>query len=669
MMNMIHFDFPIDGNLDRALEREWLETNGIGGFASSTLACINTRRYHALLTAALDQPAGRFVLLSKLEPTLILADDEFPLCANVYPGAIYPSGFQFLRAFRLDPFPVFTFDVAGRVIEKRVAMAQGENTTVVEYRLLSGGSCALEVRPLIAFRGYHETTHENPALSPALERQEGSVSVQPYSSLPPLFFSFSPGELTMVGEWYRNFVYPRERERGLDYLEDLFCPFTLRFELDASNPVRIVASTVGHRTAAEAASIFETETRRRVALRSGVPAGDPLSTALFEAAGAFLVRRSTGDPTIIAGYHWFTDWGRDTMISLPGLTLVTGRFDLAKQLLSTWTAALDRGMLPNRFPDATAAPEYNSADASLWLFEAVRKYLEYTRDFAFVRSSLYHPLLSIIDWYSRGTGFGIRCDSDGLVIAGDAGTQLTWMDAIVAGRPATPRHGKPVEIQALWYNALLVAEWLAREFHDMDSATRIAARAAQTRDSFSARFWNTAAGCLFDVIDQGGDESGSSTAIRPNQVIALSLGFPLLSGDKARAILSVLERDLLTPFGLRTLAPSDPHYRGVYQGGAEQRDSGYHQGPVWPWLLGHFISAYLRVHGRSSQSIARATSWLAAFEAHLGEAGLGFISEIFDGDPPHRPRGCIAQAWSVAEVLRALTEDIYASGPLARRLP
>ena len=387
-MKVIHFDFPLGGNLDRALEREWLETNGIGGFASSTLACTNTRRYHGLLTAALDQPPGRYLLLSKLEPTLIVAEDRFPLCANLYPNAIYPAGFQFLRSFRLDPFPVFTFEAAGRVIEKRVTMAQGENTTVVEYRLVSGDACALEIRPLIAFRGYHETTHENPALSPALEQSdEQSVSIQPYPSLPRLYFSFSRAELTAAGEWYRNFVYPRERERGLDYLEDLFCPFALRFDFNSATPVRIVASTMSHRTAAEAASIFEIETRRR-------PAADRLSAALSEASGAFLIRRSTGDPTIIAGYHWFTDWGRDTMISLPGLTLVTGRFDLAKQLLQTWTAALDRGMLPNRFPDGGSAPEYNSADASLWLFEAVRKYLDYTRDFAFVRSSLYRPLLS-----------------------------------------------------------------------------------------------------------------------------------------------------------------------------------------------------------------------------------------------------------------------------------
>jgi predicted glycogen debranching enzyme len=325
-------------------------------------------------------------------------------------------------------------------------------------------------------------------------------------------------------------------------------------------------------------------------------------------------------------------------------------------------------MLPNRFPDGGAAPEYNSVDASLWLFEAIRKYLHSTGDLDFAQTSLYQPLLSVIDWYTRGTRFGIRCDSDGILIAGGPGTQLTWMDAMVGGRPATPRHGKPVEIQALWYNALRVGAWLAREFKDTDSESRLTARSEQTRASFAARFWNQTAGCLFDVIDQ----PGVSASIRPNQLIALSLGFPLLDGDRAIQVLSVIERELRTPFGLRTLAPSDPQYRGIYEGGVEERDGSYHQGTVWPWLLGHFISAWLRVYNRSPQAIEGARSWLSAFEAHLSDAGLGFISEIFDGDPPHRPRGCIAQAWSVAEILRASMEirqtgsaDGPTPGPLA----
>jgi predicted glycogen debranching enzyme len=647
IVKVIEFGPEICGDLETALTREWLETNGIGGFASSTILCINTRRYHALLTAAVDQPAGRFVLLSKLEATVVAAGEEFPLCSNIYPGAIYPAGFQFLRGFRLDPFPVFTFEVAGRVIEKRLVMPRGENTVVVEYRLVSGEPCALLVRPMLAFRGYHETTHENAALAPTLTEYDGGVSIQPYTSLPRLFFSFTPGERLAQRDWYRNFIYPREAERGLDHREDLFSPFAIRMDLSIARPVRIVASTVAGRQATEIASIFEDEARRRSGLRAGA--------ALREAADAFLIRRQNGMLTIIAGYHWFTDWGRDTMISLPGLTLVTGRFDLAKEILETWTALLDRGMLPNRFPDGGAAPEYNSVDASLWQFEAVRKYIDYTGDFEFVRTSLYRPLLSVIDWYTRGTRFGIRCDSDGLIIAGGPGTQLTWMDAMVEGRPATPRHGKPVEIQALWYNALCIGASLAREFADANSERRLTAQSGQTRASFAARFWNRTAGCLFDVIDQPGE----SASIRPNQLIALSLGFPLLDGAKAAQILAVIERELLTPFGLRTLAPSDPQYHGVYEGGVAQRDGSYHQGTVWPWLLGHFISAYVRTHNRTPQAVERARKCLSAFEAHLSDAGLGFISELFDGDPPHRPRGCIAQAWSVAEIFRAYTEDIH----------
>ncbi|HWD97520.1 MAG TPA: amylo-alpha-1,6-glucosidase [Bryobacteraceae bacterium] len=651
---MIEFGPEICGDLETALTREWLETNGIGGFASSTILCINTRRYHALLTAALEQPAGRFVLLSKLEATVMSAGAEYPLCSNVYPGAIYPAGFQFLRHFRLDPFPVFTFEAAGRVIEKRIVMARGENTVVVEYRLLSGEPCALLIRPMIAFRGYHETAHENTDLSPAVTEHDGGVSIQPYAGLPRLFFSFTAGERLAQSDWYRNFVYPRESERGLEDREDLFSPFAFRMNLSAGEPARVVASTIAGRGATEIGSIFKDEARRRTGLQTGPASSDPLGAALREAADAFLIRRPNGTLTVIAGYHWFTDWGRDTMISLPGLALVTGRFDLAREILSTWAALLDGGMLPNRFPDGGAAPEYNSVDASLWLFEAVRKYMDSTGDLEFVRSSLYQPLLSVIDWYTRGTRFGIRCDSDGLIIAGGPGTQLTWMDAMVEGRPATPRHGKPVEIQALWYNALRVGGWLAREFRDADSERRLIAQSGQTRESFAARFWNQNAGCLFDVIEQPGE----SASIRPNQVIALSLGFPLIEGDRAMQILAAIERELLTPFGLRTLAPTDPQYRGTYEGGIEQRDGGYHQGTVWPWLLGHFITAYLRTHNPGPQAVERARAWLSAFEAHLSDAGLGFISEIFDGDPPHRPRGCIAQAWSVAEILRAYNHSL-----------
>lgn len=620
MEPVIQFGADICGDLDRALEREWLETNGIGGYASSTIAGVNTRRYHGLLVAVL--PAGRFVLVSKLEETVKTGRAEYALCANVYPNAIFPAGFQFLKRFRLDPFPVFTFEVAGRRIEKRIAMAQGENTAVIEYVLVAGEACALEIRPLVAFRGYHELTHENAALSRAVDRGESRASIQPYAPLPRLYLSFTRGELTEHSDWYRSFVYPRERERGLDFEEDLFSPFVLTFEMKAGEPVRIVASTLPDRDATEMRSVFHRERARR--------------------SDAFLTKRLDGAATVIAGYHWFTDWGRDTMISLPGLTLATGQFETAKRILLEWTGALDQGMLPNRFPDAGTAPEYNTADAALWFFEAVRLYAKYSGDLATVRESLYKPLVSVIDWYTRGTRFGIRCDADGLVIAGGEGTQLTWMDAMVNGRPATPRHGKPVEIQALWYNALRTAAWFAGEFGERDAADEFEKRAMQVRESFAARFWNQAAGCLFDAIDQ----PASNAQIRPNQVIALSLGFPLVSGDQAKAVLAIIERDLLTPYGLRTLAPSDPQYRGRYEGGVAERDGAYHQGTVWPWLLGHFISAYLRNYGR-------AANWLEAFDAHMKEAGLGFVSEIFDGDAPHHPRGCIAQAWSVAEVLRA----------------
>jgi predicted glycogen debranching enzyme len=379
---------------------------------------------------------------------------------------------------------------------------------------------------------------------------------------------------------------------------------------------------------------------------------DPLIADLTQAADQFIVRRGGDLHTVIAGYHWFSDWGRDTMIALPGLTLVTGRFDIARDILLAFSRAADQGMLPNRFPDAGETPEYNTVDASLWYFEAIRKYLEYTSDRHFVREHLYSTMKSIIDWHLAGTRFGIRCGEDGLISAGDANTQLTWMDAKIGDYVATPRHGKPVEIQALWYNALRFTESLAARFADAAEAARLGGIAAKCHESFNARFWNEDAGCFYDVLHDG----TSDASMRPNQVIALSLGFTMPEPDRARRALAVIERDLLTPFGLRTLAPSDPQYRPTCDGSAYQRDSSYHQGTVWPWLMGPFITAYVRTHGDEGR--AKASTWLAGFADHLRDAGLGSISEIFDAGPPHEPRGCIAQAWSVSEILRTLVEDI-----------
>jgi predicted glycogen debranching enzyme len=647
---MIEFGKDICSDLDAALEREWLETNGIGGFASSTITGINTRRYHGLLTAALAPPVGRYVLLSKLEETVFLNGEKYDLSSNLYPTTVYPEGYRLLSAFRLDPFPVFTFRVGGIEIEKRVFMIHGENTTVVEYRVLGNVSFTLEVRPLIAFRDYHSTTHANSAIDQEIFESPGMVSIEPYGSLPRLFFAHNARWISREGNWYFNFEYPRERERGLDFHEDLFAPLTMQFELSSGSSAAIVIGTEAH-DAGKFVELMASEVDRRRKLRDKSPSHDRFRSDLEAAGDQFVVRRGRDLHTIIAGYHWFSDWGRDTMIALPGLTLVTKRFEIARDILLAFSRVVDCGMLPNRFPDGGESPEYNTMDASLWYFEAVRHFVVHTQEYAWVENRLYPALKNIIDWHLAGTRYGIHCDHDGLIRGGDATTQLTWMDAKAGDYVVTPRHGKPVEIQALWYNALCFMASLARRFGHGDSATFWEEVAARAHSSFNDQFWNAPAGCLFDVVD---GTSRRDASIRPNQVFALSLGHPMLSAERALSVLAVIERELLTRFGLRTLSPTDPHYQGKCAGAAPERDASYHQGTVWPWLLGPFATAYLRYHGAGAHE--RIRGWLSPFREHLSIAGLGTISEIFDGDPPHFPRGAIAQAWSVAEILRVQFE-------------
>jgi predicted glycogen debranching enzyme len=647
---MIAFDQESCRDLKVALTREWLETNGIGGFSSSTISGLNTRRYHGLLIAATKPPVGRFVLLSKLEETLMIDGRRYELSSNQYPGVIHPQGFNYQTSFRLDPFPGFTYEIEGVRLDKSVFMVQGENTTVVQYDFeRAAGSnhqdIKLEVRPLIAFRDYHSTTHENGAINTQIETNRRLTTFRPYSDLPPLHLAHDPAEIDTNGFWYRNFQYAIEQERGLDYAEDLFSPCALTFDLNGTKKVNIVASTTQHDTGM-ADAYRKAEVERRSTSKTD------LVTLLTTAADQFIVSRARGE-TVIAGYHWFADWGRDTMIALPGLTFVNGRWDVAKHVLIEFSKHVDQGMLPNRFPDAGEAPEYNTVDATLWFFEAVRSFLEYTGDYEFVRTSLYPVLKDIIKWHVKGTRYQIHVDEDGLLFAGEPGVQLTWMDAKVGEWVVTPRHGKPVEIQALWYNALRVMEELAERFDEPNAKQEYSAMADKARASFNKLFWNEQAGCLYDVIN--GDIRDAS--IRPNQVIAISLTNTMVSKERATSMLRVVERELLTPRGLRTLSPSDPNYIGRYEGGPRSRDGAYHQGTVWPWLMGPYITAYVRTFGRDAGR-KFATLWLENFQQHMHEACLGQVSEIFDGDAPHAPRGCVAQAWSVAELLRAMVEDI-----------
>ena len=609
------------------------------------------------------------VLLSKLEETLIIGNERYELGCNQYPGAIHPQGYGYLRQFRLEPFPIFTYEVEGLVLEKRVFMVHGENTTVVEYAVLKGLEAkrpvSLELRPLISFRDYHSTAHENNALNREARLAPGAVSFAPYAGLPALHLAHNAQSFEGGGDWYRRFQYERERDRGLDFEEDLFNPGVLKFALSRETPAVVIASTDVVRQADEASTLKEREIARRREMAKSAPANDDFTRALVVAADQFIVARGE-QKTVIAGYPWFSDWGRDTMISLPGLTLATGRHDVARSILLEFSKHVSQGMLPNRFPDSGEAPEYNTVDATLWYFEAIRAYTEATADLAIARQ-LYPVLLEIIQWHVKGTRHGIHVEEGtGLLAAGEAGVQLTWMDAKVGDWVVTPRVGKPVEIQALWYNALRIMEDLAARFSDEVGRKRFNRMATLAQSSFNRLFWNESAKCLYDVVNGANDAS-----LRPNQIFAVSLPHSMLSAERARLVVDAVERELLTPAGLRTLAASDPRYMGRYHGDQRSRDAAYHMGTVWPWLMGPFIIAYLRTHAAPTESAAarqRVAQWLAEFERQLTIAGLGQIAEIHEGDGPHHPCGCFAQAWSVAELLRAKAALTRASQTTAAAL-
>jgi predicted glycogen debranching enzyme len=636
---------------------EWLETNGLGSFASGTVSGANTRRYHGLLVASLHPPVDRFVTLSKVEETFLHGDRRFELGANQFPFTVSPKGYSFIQEFRLSPLPRWTYDLDGLLLEKSLFMMHGENTTVIRYRLLNPGSSftVLAVRPFVAFRDYHSLTSENGSIQQRPERDEpGLLQLRPYDGLPALKLHHNGLAFTVEPNWYRKFEYLAELDRGLDFREDLFTHGYFSFELSSKNPEAFLVATLNEKeqvTLAQVEEMEDCERSRRQQIASSLSSDDPFIQQLALAADSFSIMRADGASSVIAGYHWFTDWGRDTMISLPGLTLTTGRFDLARDILSSFLKYCDQGMLPNRFPDRDGAPEFNTVDATLWLFHSIHEYFRVTNDLAFIRDEAFSKLEEVIDWHMKGTRYGIRMDAtDGLLAAGVPGVQLTWMDAKIGGWVVTPRQGKAVEINALWYNAMRVMERFSKQLEKEERAKFYERQADAIQASFNHVFWNAEAGCLHDCIQ----DAVPDRKIRPNQIFAVSLPFALLSQEKARAVVQLVQEKLLTPYGLRSLAPEDPEYRNVYAGDPYQRDSAYHQGTVWAWLIGPFVDAYLNAFGESEQTCRYLESLFDGFRQHMSQAMLGSISEVFDADVPHAPKGCGAQAWSVAEVLRAV---------------
>ncbi len=651
---MINFDSEICTNFELASSREWLETNGIGGFASGTISGANTRRYHGLLTAATRPPLGRITMLSKIEETLVIDGVTFELSANQYPDAIYPEGFRYLKNFRLEPFPIWTFEVEEIEIEKKLFMVDGSNSVIIQYKINDNQlpkhesienkrEFKLDLKPLLSFVDYHHLQHETPNFNPGFETSGNLVEIHPFAEMPALFFAHNGFAVEKTAVWYRNFEYAIEKERGFDYLEDLFQPFALKFDL--SEAATIIVSTE-KQNVNDAKKYESAEKKRRENLIKKAAATDDFTKQLVLAADQFIVSRGAGK-TIIAGYPWFSDWGRDTMIALNGLTLATNRPEIAKSILLEFSNYISMGMLPNRFPDAGDEAEYNTVDATLWYFEAIRAYAEKTGDYKFVRKNLYEKLVNIILWHLEGTRFQIKLDAlDNLLYAGEPGVQLTWMDAKIGDFVITPRTGKAVEIQALWYNALLIMADFAQKFGDKKDADRYSEMAEKAKQSFNQIFWNEAENCLFDVVD--GDFKDA--AVRPNQIFAVSLPNPILTdAERARKVVEKVEAELLSPIGLRSLSPRDSRYCPIYTGTSFERDSAYHQGTVWAWLIGGFVDAYRKVFPENKM---RVEEILEGFRNHLTEAGCGQISEIFDADAPHKPRGCVAQAWSVGEVLR-----------------
>jgi len=638
---------------------EWLVTNGIGGFASGTVSGILTRRYHGLLVAALEPPLGRNLLVAKLDETAKYNGHIYPLSSNRWSdGTIEPRGYVNIERFYLDgAIPVWEYAVSDALIEKRVWMKQGENTAYVMYRLLRATSpLEISAKAYVNYRDYHGTTHAR-GWETGVEEVENGVRVTAYGGAVPYYVLTDTAEIKPQNEWYYGYDLAQEDYRGLDHIEDHLLAATFSKVIEEGECFTIIATLddkLGVDGQTEHASRKEYEQRVldkleiRAKEHSGEVNDDLRQLAL--AADQFIVDRSMPDDkdgkTIIAGYHWFGDWGRDTMISLPGLTISTGRADVAATILKTFAKYVDKGMLPNRFPDSGEEPEYNTVDATFWYVEAVRRYVDASKDMRFLED-IFPVLEQIIDWHVKGTRYNIKADpEDGLLYAGEEGVQLTWMDARVGGRVITPRIGKTVEVNALWYNVLCsmteFAKALEKPFEKYESASRLAL------EGFS-KFWNGQLGCLYDVIEGPG---GSDPSLRPNQILAVSLPNSPIEKDKRRQVVDICAEHLLTSHGLRSLSPDDKSYRGHYGGDQGSRDGAYHQGTVWGWPLGHFALAHLRVYNEPGTALGFLKPMLGQLRSH----GVGSLSEIYDGDAPMTPRGCIAQAWTVGETLRSWLE-------------
>ena len=672
---VISFNAEALSRFDEALSKEWLVTNGLGGYASGTILGVNTRKYHGLLVAALHPPGDRTVCVSKLDEDVYVGNDVYRLGTNEFANETFPQGYMFLKAFSVAPFPAFTYGSGGVEVTKTVFMPKNKNAISVIYKVSNQNSSEAKLRiyPMLTCRYFH--TVVNRLKNPLLFTQTGggkeleTVFQHPQATI---LCRITEGDFHQKTNWVDRLFYRVEAARGEENMDDCFQPGYFELQVPAKNDKEFaisaavsserqmaseVLNSIGNSIEQINASLSQEQLQQRnllygfYGLHHDVSASDWLSWILY-AADSFSVTNAAGKKAVIAGYHWFESWGRDTFVSLPGLLLVTGRFNGAKDILQTYNQLCQNGLIPNFVSDKSAKPAYNTVDGTLWYINAVLQYLKYTGDYEFVQEQLWDNLQAIINSHENGTMFGIHLDNDGLLMHG---SRLTWMDAEVNGKEITPRTGKAVEIQALWYNTLRIMQLLANKFEDIGLSGKYDAMAQETSKSFNEKFWNPQLGCLYDVLDHKVPDA----SLRPNQIFAVSLDYTMLDNGRSRQVVDLVNRELTTPNGLRTLALSDPKFVGKCYGDRLSRDSAYHNGTIWPWLLGPFTTAYVKVNGYSiqSRSYAQNNLLLPLFSQGIQQAGLGTLSEIYDCDSPNTPRGCISQAWSIAEPLRAYIED------------
>ncbi len=668
-------------NLEEAIQKEWIITNGLGGYASSTVLGINTRKYHGLLVAAFHPPGDRRVCLAKLDEEISIRNKIYPLGANEFQNRIFPQGYRFLKQFSISPFPKYVYAMQNVEVQKTIFMPHEKNAVITIYNILnkSGFYVKIRVFPLINWRHFHSVT-DRWKIPWEFVQKQGDKEVGIRFGIPrSTLMMTTSGRYLAMGKWIERIYFRKESMRGESCLDDCYQLGCFEIDVKANKNEKFAITAIASKndddarkvlaempaTIHDAEALYEKEMKRREKLltkiyekHEGVPANDWVNWIIL-ATDMFIVKGIDNEKkSVIAGYHWFETWGRDTFISLPGLMLVTGRFEDARRVFLTFKNYCKDGLIPNFLPDQARQPQYNAVDATLWYVNAVLQYLKYTGNFRFVQEQIWETLKTIIENHAKGTDFNVYMDGDGLL---SHGSQLTWMDTAIDGQPITPRAGKAVEVQALWYNALKTMELLANKFKEKNEAGKYAEMAENARKSFVERFWNLEKGYLFDIVNGYVKDD----SLRPNQIIAVALDFNMLDNAKNEKIVDVVHHELLTPYGLRTLARNDQRYIGVYAGDRRSRDKAYHNGTVWPWLLGPFTTAFLKTKGYTEyrREYALKNFLLPLFTEQNFKAGLGTISEIFDGEPPHKPRGCIAQAWSVAEPFRAYVEGVIQVRP------